>query len=231
MCPSSSDDKGKIEAGPSLSERHDAMNQKSCDKATISPRSVEAVVKVEEKKTNAPPPPPPHSSSTADRHKNPSMQPCFTREDLRPYDLLQAPMWVFDIKNECMFYANPEAVTNVWGAENLADILERDFSSDMSNTTRQRLKDYLKKFSRGETVKEQVSQSVMPHASCRRHLPRGRPDNKHEQSFFDLLPYSPVSSILHINMDCTLLVVLLSKWWSFKDYLHQREGNLDQAAS
>ena len=229
MCPSSSDDKGKIEAGPSLSERHDAMNQKSSDKATVSPRSVEAVVKVEEKKTNAPPPPLPHSSSTADRHKNASMQPCFTREDLRPYDLLQAPMWVFDIKNECMFYANPEAVTNVWGAENLADILERDFSSDMSNTTRQRLKDYLKKFSRGETVKEQVSQSVMPHVVV--ICPEGAQStsimSNHSSTFYLTHPYHP----FYINMYCTLLVVLLSKWWSFKDYLHQREGNLDQAAS
>ena len=82
-------------------------------------------------------------------------QPAYTREHLRVFDVLDAPVFVFDIKNERMFYANPEAIKNVWGAENLNDLLARDYSSDMTDATRQRLKDRLKRFERGEKIDEQ----------------------------------------------------------------------------
>lgn len=78
----------------------------------------------------------------------------YSREELQLLNLLQRPVWVFDIEGKCMYWANTAALT-VWNAKSLTELLARDFKSDMSNATERRLQDYLVRLSRGEIIKEQ----------------------------------------------------------------------------
>jgi signal transduction histidine kinase len=76
---------------------------------------------------------------------------CYSRQDLEAFNLLNHPVWVFDIQNKAMWWANTSALKTVWSAESLEALLERNFS-DMSAATERRLLDYLDRFEKGEQI-------------------------------------------------------------------------------
>jgi len=77
----------------------------------------------------------------------------YTRDDMAVFDLLEHPIYIFDILNKCLWWANAEAV-KMWNATSLTELLERDFASDMSEASKRRMLDYLRKFKKGERVRE-----------------------------------------------------------------------------
>ncbi len=85
-------------------------------------------------------------------------------------DKLQTPIWIFDIERERMHYVNAAAV-RLWAAETPQELYARDFSSTMSETSRQRLADYLPRLARGEVIDEHWSfypggQAISLHCRC-----------------------------------------------------------------
>ena len=80
----------------------------------------------------------------------------FQRSDLEAFNLLtNHPVWVFDVERRAMWWANDAAV-NLWSAPTLESLLARDFGSDMSESTNQRLQEMMIKFRRGERSTDQV---------------------------------------------------------------------------
>jgi signal transduction histidine kinase len=77
----------------------------------------------------------------------------YTSQDLEIFNLLQHPVWVFDIEQKAMFWANSVAV-QLWKADSLSALLSRDFASDLSEAAASRMRDHLTRFKRGETLKE-----------------------------------------------------------------------------
>ena len=63
------------------------------------------------------------------------------------------PVWVFDIENSAMWWANQAAV-QLWDANSLQDLLQRDFAWDMSDRSKLRLQKYLIRFELGERISE-----------------------------------------------------------------------------
>ena len=59
------------------------------------------------------------------------------RQALQPLDVLNTPIWVFDVDRHAMWWANRRAL-HFWRAQTLEALLARDFSAD-SETVRQRL--------------------------------------------------------------------------------------------
>jgi hypothetical protein len=80
----------------------------------------------------------------------------YTRADLEPFNLLEHPVWVFDIERKCMWWANDAALV-VWNAPTLDALLARSFSDDMSQATTLRLSDYLRRFREHD---EKIAESV-----------------------------------------------------------------------
>ena len=85
-------------------------------------------------------------------------------------DRLQTPVWIFDIEQECMHYANA-AAARLWSAETPQELYVRDFGSTMSEATRRRLADYLPRLARGEVIEEYWSfypagQAISMHCRC-----------------------------------------------------------------
>lgn len=54
---------------------------------------------------------------------------------------LKAPIWIFDIDNSCIVFANKPAFL-LWGAKDEEDLCARDLTEDMSPTVRRRLQQY-----------------------------------------------------------------------------------------
>ena len=54
---------------------------------------------------------------------------------------LKAPIWVFDIDQSCIVFANEPALT-MWQAKNEKELCSRDLSQNMSSTVKRRLKQY-----------------------------------------------------------------------------------------
>lgn len=75
------------------------------------------------------------------------------REDLQVFNLLQHPVWVFDIERKAMYWANTAAL-EIWNAETVSELIQRDFSS-MSDTILTRMNDQLVRLRRGELLSEQ----------------------------------------------------------------------------
>ncbi|WFM70757.1 sensor domain-containing diguanylate cyclase [Halomonas sp. CKK8] len=97
-----------------------------------------------------------------------------THDQAALLDRLQTPIWIFDIEQERMHYANAAAV-RLWGAETPQALYARDFSSTMSEATRRRLADYLPRLARGETIDEHWSfypggQAISLHCRCSRYF-------------------------------------------------------------
>ena len=89
----------------------------------------------------------------------------FSRLDLRPFNLLKHPVWIFDIERKAMWWAN-DAALELWNAESLSALIERDFASDMSEGTEKRIRSYLEGFHRGETYSDQVSTLFFVEQRC-----------------------------------------------------------------
>lgn len=84
----------------------------------------------------------------------PEQEKTYTRDELLLFNLIDQPVWVFDIVKKAMWFANTAAV-ELWSAKSLHDLLERNFSDDMSEATARRLDDYLEKFRQGEQLNDQ----------------------------------------------------------------------------
>jgi signal transduction histidine kinase/ActR/RegA family two-component response regulator len=56
-------------------------------------------------------------------------------------NMLRHPVWIFDIDSMSMYWANLSALV-VWNAATLDELLQRDFISDMSDTTKAWVKDF-----------------------------------------------------------------------------------------
>jgi hypothetical protein len=86
--------------------------------------------------------------------------PIYDREDLKAFNLLTQPIWVFDIERKAIWWAN-KAALELWNAETLDSLLSRNFADAMSEATERRLADYMEKFKKQETVTAQVSISYV----------------------------------------------------------------------
>ena len=78
----------------------------------------------------------------------------YAKQDLDLFNILQHPVWVFDIEKKAMFWANTAAL-EIWNSETLEELLARNFSDDMSEATERRLQDHSARLTRGEVMKEQ----------------------------------------------------------------------------
>jgi hypothetical protein len=78
-----------------------------------------------------------------------------TRQDLELFNVLEHPVYVFDIERKAMWWANRAAMT-LWNAETLQSLLDRDFAHDMSEATSKRLTDCLRRCRSGEKFSEVV---------------------------------------------------------------------------
>ncbi len=72
--------------------------------------------------------------------------------DLKGLDRLQTPIWIFDIENLQMWWAN-NAALHIWNSPNREELLQRNFK-DVSEATRIRLNAYLQQFKHKKTVTE-----------------------------------------------------------------------------
>lgn len=61
-----------------------------------------------------------------------------SRDKLQLLDIFETPIWVFDIHQHCMWWANQAAV-RFWHAASFDDLMDRDYSED-SSTVRKRLR-------------------------------------------------------------------------------------------
>lgn len=77
-----------------------------------------------------------------------------SREHMDVLNILVHPVWVFDIQNCCMKWANNCAV-ELWNASSLQDLLDRDFRTGMSEATITRLATYLVQFEQGQQMIDQ----------------------------------------------------------------------------
>lgn len=87
---------------------------------------------------------------------SPEQEKTYTRNELDLFNLIDQPVWVFDIVKKAMWFANRAAV-ELWSAKSLQDLLQRNFSDDMSEATARRLDDYLEKFRQGDRLKDQCT--------------------------------------------------------------------------
>lgn len=78
----------------------------------------------------------------------------YTREELAALDLLERPMWVFDVEQPGIWWANQAAVV-LWRAEDLPSLLARDLREGLSEASVQRLADHIQRAERGERVVDQ----------------------------------------------------------------------------
>ena len=74
------------------------------------------------------------------------------RQALQSLDLLNTPVWIFDVERHAMWWANRRAV-QFWRADSLEELLARDFGSD-NQAVRQRLAQVIAKTAPGEIATE-----------------------------------------------------------------------------
>jgi hypothetical protein len=79
----------------------------------------------------------------------------YSKDHLEAYELLDSPIWVFDIDNKSMWWAN-EAACYLWSATDCESLVQRDFASDMSKATEHSLNNWLERFALGYTNKDTV---------------------------------------------------------------------------
>ncbi|WP_373534896.1 diguanylate cyclase domain-containing protein [Microcoleus sp.] len=72
--------------------------------------------------------------------------------NIKAFDLLQYPIWIFDIEHWQMWWAN-QASLYLWNAATRQELTSRNFS-DVSESTRIRLQSYLQQFEQGQTLSE-----------------------------------------------------------------------------
>lgn len=84
-----------------------------------------------------------------------SMRP-YSQSDFELFNLLQHPIWIFDAARKEMFWANRAALV-IWSAANLAELLSRDFKTDMTEATEARINTALKNVTNGEIIHDQYT--------------------------------------------------------------------------
>lgn len=147
----------------------------------------------------------------------------FSQNDLAPLNLLAHPIWIFDIERKCMWWANDAAVS-LWNAESIEDLLERDFATDMSESTEKRINGYLDRFRMGETFSEQVRCA----SSRRCLLPCLPKENRSTVLQHSLAVWQcPAMFVEQFLVVCPLLLTLLSFLFSV-DLLPKRRTCNDQ---
>lgn len=97
------------------------------------------------------------SASTAAASSSSSSRPAIpffhSHFDFEILNLINQPIWVFDVVRRSMFWANPAAL-ELWNAPDLPSLLSRSFK-DMSESTQMRLDAHMEKFLKNESVQEQ----------------------------------------------------------------------------
>ncbi len=114
----------------------------------------------------------------------------FSTEQLEVLNILVHPVWVFDITNRCMKWAN-EAAVELWNANSLQDLLDRDFRADMSRATATRLETYQARFKRGQRVIDQWTFYPKGEAKTVKMVASGvrlSEDEQNPNMFFEALP-------------------------------------------
>ena len=79
----------------------------------------------------------------------------YSHDDLKVLNLFDHPMWIFDIVKETMYWANTAALP-FWNATSLQELVNRDYSSDMSETTRRKNHDNLQRAQNNERWEDTV---------------------------------------------------------------------------
>jgi diguanylate cyclase (GGDEF)-like protein len=87
---------------------------------------------------------------------------CLHHENLQAFVGSRFPVWVFDIEESRIRWANPLAL-DVWEASSLEELQARSFSGDMSTTVRTRLQQYQTGFAVGEFFDE--NWTIFPHGN------------------------------------------------------------------
>jgi signal transduction histidine kinase/ActR/RegA family two-component response regulator len=77
----------------------------------------------------------------------------FTREDLAVLDLLEQPIYVYDPEKLGVWWGNRAAIA-FWRADDLDELVARDFATDISQSSVQRIAEILRRVERGEQVVE-----------------------------------------------------------------------------
>lgn len=77
----------------------------------------------------------------------------FSEKNSQLFNLLKTPLWIYDMDNLKMYWANDAAV-EFWKKKDLDDLLNSDLT-DISLSTRYRLKEYSHKFQNNETIYDQ----------------------------------------------------------------------------
>lgn len=78
----------------------------------------------------------------------------YHQQDFEPFNRLHYPVWIFDITRKKMWWANTAAL-RLWDGNTLDQLLDRDFSNDISSMTSMRLESYQEQFEQGRSVFEQ----------------------------------------------------------------------------
>ncbi|MEG4816346.1 diguanylate cyclase domain-containing protein [Microcoleus sp. K5-D4] len=73
---------------------------------------------------------------------------------LKAFDLLQNPIWIFDIEHWQIRWAN-QASLYLWDASTRQQLASHNFRDMLSESTRIRLQSYLQQFEQGQTLSEQ----------------------------------------------------------------------------
>lgn len=77
----------------------------------------------------------------------PARQRVYSRNDLEVFNLLPTACWVFDIRQNAMWWANDSGL-GLWSADSLEELLKRDFSEVMDQAPI----DWMERFYKGETI-------------------------------------------------------------------------------
>lgn len=75
-----------------------------------------------------------------------------SHDELALFDMVDAPMWVFDIENHCMWWGNLAAL-KFWGCDSIDALTAKDYSDD-SNTVKIRLRQTVASMKYGESSRD-----------------------------------------------------------------------------
>jgi len=68
------------------------------------------------------------------------------------FNHLTNPVWVYDIDNKCIFWANDSSLV-LWETESLAELQRRDLSKEMTKAIEATLEDYKRRFNSQQTIR------------------------------------------------------------------------------
>lgn len=82
-----------------------------------------------------------------------------SREDLALFDMVDAPMWIFDVEQHSMWWGNLAAL-KFWNCTSIDELIAKDYSGD-SNTVKLRLRQTVASMNPGESTRD--SWTLYPH--------------------------------------------------------------------